>query len=84
MYLGRTLRIQWLHEIDLDAMCALPQECDVLVDILLLTAIVATERQPERVHPQRAQPVLVEAAHGNLLDAQYLEWPCIHCSFFSR
>src|SRR5210317_473156 len=84
MYLGRTLRIQWLHKINLDAMRALPQECDVLVDIFFLTAIVAAERQPERIHPQRAQFILIHTTYGDLLYPEHLEWSLTHDSFFCR
>src|SRR5687768_1446950 len=71
VHLGLRLRIDRLHQIDLDAR----DRQDVLVDILALAAIAAGRRHAEEIDPQRAQRLLARATDRDLLDAEDAERP---------
>ena len=59
-------------------MGACAEKRNVLVDILLVAALVAIELKTQGVNPQRAQSILVEAADGDLLNAESFEGSVCH------
>jgi hypothetical protein len=59
---GLAVRIDRLHQVDLDA-CGRAGHRDVLVDVLALAAELALEREPEQIDPEPAQRELVGPAH---------------------
>mmetsp|Transcript_6792 Transcript_6792/g.28657 ORF Transcript_6792/g.28657 Transcript_6792/m.28657 type:complete len:240 (+) Transcript_6792:209-928(+) len=72
------LRVQRLHQVHLHRVGALPQRADVLVDVLALALEGAGDRHAQQVHPQVAQLGFVEAADGDLLQAEDLEGTLTH------
>src|SRR5574343_578161 len=70
------LRIERLHQIDLDLERAAAHGADVLVDILALGNESAADFQAEHVDPEGAQLGLGGAANGDLLNAENLERAC--------
>jgi hypothetical protein len=49
------IRVQRLHQVNLDTIGPLPKERDVFVDVFFLAAVVAVELQSERIDPKRSQ-----------------------------
>src|SRR6185369_15066922 len=73
MHGGLLVRIERLHQVDLDLEWPGSQRADVLVHILALALIVTRDLQAEHVHPQAQQAALVRAADGDLLDSEDFE-----------
>ena len=72
------LRVEGLHEIDLDLERTAPEHRDVLVDVLLLAAEVAADLETEDVYPELTQLALVGRPEGDLLDTENFEWTRAH------
>ena len=84
MYPRRFIGINGLHEIDLDAMRALPQERDIFIHVLPGARVVAVQRESQGVHPEGPQFALVQPADGDLLNAENSEGSVTHGCLFSR
>jgi len=78
LYAWFSIRINGLHQVNLNLPRPGTQAQDVLIDILGLAAVATQRLEPEHVHPQPAQTSFVQAAHSDLLDSQYFEWSLIH------
>src|SRR5690606_5250549 len=68
---GLLVRVQRLHQIDLDLERPLADGADVFVDVLALAAEGAGHLQAEHVDPEFLQALLVGAADGDLLHAEH-------------
>ena len=78
LHLRLLLGVERLHQIDLDLERAGAHRRDVFVNVLALALEVARDREPERVDPQPAQALLVEASNCNLLYTKNLERTFAH------
>jgi hypothetical protein len=65
-----SLRVQRLHEVDLDSERARPDREDVLVDVLPLALRRPDGGQPEDVDPESAKLLLVESPDRDLLNPE--------------
>lgn len=68
------LRIDGLHQVDLDRKRRHPELQDVLVHVLLFAAVGARCGATEQIYPQPAQVVFALGADGNLLDPKDAKW----------
>jgi hypothetical protein len=64
------LRIERLHQVDLDLECTRAHGDHVLVNVLTLASIGTGGLETENVDPEVSECGLIEAAHGDLLDSQ--------------
>ena len=71
VHLGGALRIDRLHDVELDGPGLDAEAEDVLVHVLLLTAIPAHFRHAEHVLPEVAERTLVERTNGDLLQPEH-------------
>jgi hypothetical protein len=53
------IRVQRLHQVNLDTIGPVSKKRDVFVDVFFLATVVAVELQSERIDPKRSQAVLI-------------------------
>ena len=78
MHGGLFLDVNGLHQIDLNLERAAADGADVFIHVFPLADKIASDFQPQHVHPQRPKPVFARAPNGDLLNAQHLEWAAVH------
>ena len=76
------LRVDGLHQVDLDLEGAGAEHGDILVDVLFFGAVVAVQLETEGVDPELAQLALVGGANRDLLNPKDLEGAFTHVVFF--
>ena len=73
VHLRLAVRVDRLHQVDLDPVRARAGHRDVLVHVLALAAELALERESQEIDPEPAQRELVGPAHGDLLQPEHPE-----------
>jgi hypothetical protein len=73
VHLRLAVRVDRLHQVDLDPVRARAGHGDVLVHVLALAAELALERESQEIDPEPAQRELVGPAHGDLLESEHPE-----------
>src|SRR5690606_38057813 len=78
VHAGAALRIERLHQVDLDRVRAGAALGDVLVDVLALAAVAAAGREAEEIDPEMTQACLVGSADRDLLHAEHTKGTLAH------
>ena len=73
MNLRTLIGIEGLHQIHLDFQRSAASLANILIDVFAFARVAADVAEPQGVHPKPPQPGLVQASHGDLLQAQNTE-----------
>lgn len=70
VHAGARVGVEWLHQIDFDRAAPFAELEDLFVDVLGFAAVGTDAAQPEQVDPELASGGSIEAADGDLLQAE--------------